>query len=235
MIPRRPTLRPLVTAGLVAGVVALALGVVLTDQDDAADRPTTLTVVRAHLEVPARLGSPVDLEPTAPAMSSAPPVTATPVREDPPPSTAQHAGPTHADPMTDVGMEAAEVLDDSSQAARARAARLLADLAAETDPLAALVLGEELAPVARELDPTGRRTLLALARDGDAPRAAALTALGRLEPTGETVDLVRYAVLRRPSPEARAAGVDALALLGERGAPGEQVETAMLELADPSF
>ena len=129
--------------------------------------------------------------------------------------------------------ELAEV-DEAAERAE-RAAALLASLAAEEDPLAAAILGEELALLAQDLDAAGQARLLELAREGDAPRLAALRALGRLTPGAEAVEQLRRAALLRTSPEVRAAAVDALLLLRARGAPGAAVLDAVLELTHPAF
>lgn len=228
----RPRLRLAGAATVVAALLAVALGAVLTLDD------VTATST-------ARLGRSPDARQAAnsrPAVALAPasvrPPSDAEVVTPPPPSSAEsELAPTEATldgGPAGVSMQAPMATGDDDDD-HARAARLLGDLAAQTDRQAASIIGEALAPLVAVLDPTGRRALLALARDGDAPRPAALNALGRLEPTADTVDLVRQAVLSRPSREARAAGVDALALLAERGAPGDLVEAAILELTDPAF
>lgn len=117
----------------------------------------------------------------------------------------------------------------------ARAAELLERLAGEDDPLAALIVGEELGPLVAALPPEGAGRLLALAGRDGAARQAALAACGRLDPGAETVEAVRRLSQERSSPALREAGLDALRTLAARGAPARAVELAMAELSHPGW
>jgi hypothetical protein len=125
--------------------------------------------------------------------------------------------------------------EGAEAAERARAGELLAELAGEEDPLAAEILGEELATLAPRLNAAGQARLAELAREANAPRLAALRALGRLEPDALAVERVTAAAATRTSGEVRAAAVDALLLLQARGAPAGSVEAALLQLRHPGW
>lgn len=234
----RSTTRTLALATLAAALPGLGLGLALTGEPGGGRPPAVVVRGSAAQAVAPAPSSSLEPPPLVPGTLDPAPAQVDLAASEPAPGGGARPGevPTIVDVAVDdesVAMTMAD--DDEDHDVRARAARLLAALAAEADPLAAEVIGEELAPLADRLDATGRATLLRLARDGDAPRAAALMALGRLEPTVEMVELVRDAVLGRPTSAARAAGVDALLLLGERGAPGDRVEAAVLALVDRSW
>ena len=118
---------------------------------------------------------------------------------------------------------------------RERARELLLLLSKEEDPLAAVLLGEELALRLDLLGDEDRARLVELAREGGASRLAALRACGRLAPVAASVREVQSAALVRTSPEVRAAAVDALLLLRARGAPPARVAEAVRELTHPAW